>query len=44
MLDDAMAYGPTAAGFKRAYRLRLIQTDLIANRTTSKEIPIAIAP
>jgi hypothetical protein len=26
------------------YRLRLIQTDLIADRTTSKEVPIAIAP
>src|SRR5262249_41483865 len=25
-------------------RLRLIQTDLLANRTTSKEVPIAIAP
>jgi hypothetical protein len=26
------------------YRLRLIQTDLIADRTTSKDVPIAIAP
>jgi hypothetical protein len=26
------------------YRLRLIQTDLIADRTTSREVPIAIAP
>ncbi len=26
------------------YRLRLIQTDLIADRTSSKEVPITIAP
>jgi hypothetical protein len=27
-----------------SYRLRLIQTDLIANRTTSREIPLKITP
>jgi short-subunit dehydrogenase len=37
MLDDAMAYKPTAAGFNRAYKLRLIH-DIPAERVAEHVI------
>ena len=37
MLDDAMAYGPTAAGFNRAYKLRLI-VDVPATKVAKKVV------
>ena len=40
MLDDAMAYGPTAAGFNRAYKLQLIK-DVPAG-TVAKKVVAAI--
>jgi short-subunit dehydrogenase len=37
MLDDAMAFGPTAAGFNRAYQLKLI-VDVPATKVAKKVV------